>query len=240
MCKIILSVAILWLSLHYTYQCKIVDGETSESDSNYDILILSQEWPVTICKYFINNMNGTGCKFPKQKNRWTVHGIWPMKFHAEHNFCNDTWEFDPKEISSIEDELQEAWIEVYNDSDPYNFWRHEWKKHGTCATDLEAFNSQLKYFSKGMEWNKQYVISDMLEAANLFPDDSKEYDREDFVNAVQAKTGKTAQVGCFVINGVTYLEELRICFDKQLNMIDCRTPAIPGVCGYKVIYPANA
>ncbi|KAJ8721263.1 hypothetical protein PYW07_002038 [Mythimna separata] len=239
MWKISLSIIILYLSLIYACQLENANGETGESDNNYDILILSQEWPVTICKYWIYDLNRTGCHFPDQKNRWTIHGIWPAKFNAEYNFCNTSWEFDPEEIKSIEDDLLQAWTPTYDEPDPYAFWRHEWLKHGSCATDLESFNSQFKYFSKGIELNKKYPISDMLEAANLFPDDSKEYDPEVFVNAVKATTGKTAQAGCYKIEGVVYLQELRICFDKQLNMIDCRSPAVSDHCGSSVIFPAD-
>ncbi|KAJ8721264.1 hypothetical protein PYW07_002039 [Mythimna separata] len=234
-----LLLLILYLSLHYGCQHEFTDEETGESVNNFDILILSQQWPVTICKYWINDLNGTGCHFPNQKDRWTLHGIWPVTFGGQRDFCNMSWEFDPKEIKSIESDLQQAWTSIYNEPDPYAFWRHEWLKHGSCATDLESFNSQFKYFSKGIEWNKKYPILDMLEAANLFPDDSKEYDPEVFVNAVKATTGKTAQAGCYIIDGVVYLQELRICIDKQLNVIDCGSPAVCDQCGSSVVFPVN-
>ena len=35
---------------------------------------------------------------------------------------------------------------------------HEWKKHGTCCTDLPSLNSEHKYFDTGLTLNGKYDI----------------------------------------------------------------------------------
>ena len=103
----------------------------------------------------------------------------------------------------------------------YSFWAHEWSKHGTCAAQLEPFNSELKYFSKGIEFLGKYHMNDMLSAANIFPSDIAELKAEDINQAVVSKIGIRPAIACEFEDGIQYLKELRICFDKQLNVMEC-------------------
>ena len=38
------------------------------------------------------------------------------------------------------------------------FREHEWDKHGTCSLNLDALNSELKYFTKGLELATQFDL----------------------------------------------------------------------------------
>lgn len=40
---------------------------------------------------------------------------------------------------------------------PYR--KHEWEKHGTCAAQLEALNSQKKYFGKSLDLSKELALN---------------------------------------------------------------------------------
>ena len=41
----------------------------------------------------------------------------------------------------------------------HRYRSHEWKKHGTCAAQLDALNSQRKYFSKSLDLYKELALS---------------------------------------------------------------------------------
>ncbi|KAB0405939.1 hypothetical protein E2I00_012946 [Balaenoptera physalus] len=40
-----------------------------------------------------------------------------------------------------------------------HLWKHEWEKHGTCAAQLEALNSQKKYFGKSLDLSKELALN---------------------------------------------------------------------------------
>lgn len=37
--------------------------------------------------------------------------------------------------------------------------KHEWEKHGTCAAQLDALDSQRKYFGKGLDLYKALALN---------------------------------------------------------------------------------
>lgn len=64
-------------------------------------------------------------------------------------------------------------------------------------------------------------MNDMLSAANITPSDTTELKAEDLNQAVVSKIGIRPFIACEYEDGVQYLMELRICFDKQLNIMEC-------------------
>lgn len=86
---------------------------------------------------------------------------------------------------------------------------------------LPVLNTPLKYFEQGLEWVKQYNLTGILAQSNIVPNDMG-YTPEDIYYAVndvlkvkpdiQCTSGKSKQ---------SLLSEIRICFDKNLTLIDC-------------------
>ena len=70
--------------------------------------------------------------------QWTIHGIWPTTNNQIGPlYCNRTDKFDPEKIRDLLPELRLKWTDVRaGGGDEFNFWRHEWEKHGTCAEQL--------------------------------------------------------------------------------------------------------
>ena len=93
--------------------------------------------------------------------RWTTHGIWPTLNRGRGPFfCDWSNPFDSKQLETISAKLASHWTVIHQNSAKDYFWNHEWTKHGTCAMQLSALNSQFKYFNKGILRNKK-LISDL-------------------------------------------------------------------------------
>lgn len=102
-----------------------------------------------------------------------------------------------------------------------SLWQHEWLKHGTCAAVLPSLSNEQKYFGKGLSWLHMYSMSSILAKGQILPDETHQLNdiHAAVVNALQKQPSihcirdrKTAQ---------EYLSEIRICFDKQLQLVDC-------------------
>ncbi|XP_014613613.1 PREDICTED: ribonuclease Oy [Polistes canadensis] len=212
-----------------------------KDSQNFDVLIFTQHWPQTVCYVWKEKSESHACALPKN-DEWSIHGIWPTKYHTEGpNFCNQSLPFNASALNPIKNELEEKWIDVENMKDSYSFWRHEWNKHGTCATILPELNTELKYFQKGLELLDIYDMKNVLGKRNILPGSS--YAVQDILNAIKKIIGTTAEIGC-VHNkekNEAYIFEIRICFDKNLRLIDC-----DGINGFpydtckkftQVIYP---
>ena len=193
-------------------------------EHEWDVLIFTQQWPVTTCFHWRETDKNHECTLPQQKEFWTIHGIWPTKLgHFGPSFCNKSAEFDEKQLKNIEDDLEEFWPDIDGeDANKANWlWKHEWLKHGTCAATLDELNNELKYFGQGIEWRESFSMGSILDNAGIHPDSNNT------VVAIQSALlnglGKNPSIHCLYDDksDVSYLSEIRICFDKQLELIDC-------------------
>ncbi|XP_024600660.1 ribonuclease T2 isoform X2 [Neophocaena asiaeorientalis asiaeorientalis] len=121
------------------------------SDSHeWHKLIMVHHWPATVCKEVKNH-----CKDPP--DYWTIHGLWPDKSEG----CNRSWHFNPEEIKDLLPDMRMYWPDLLHPSPnrSLHLWKHEWEKHGTCAAQLEALNSQKKYFGKSLDLSKELALN---------------------------------------------------------------------------------
>ncbi|CAK1600658.1 unnamed protein product [Parnassius mnemosyne] len=195
----------------------------------WDLLIFTQSWPATVCKEWKEHDNTHTCNMPTNQGSWTIHGIWPTKLGTMGPaFCNRTWLFDPEEVRPIEKPLEQLWTNVESGTSTYALWAHEWNKHGTCAAILEPLNSQIKYFSMGLNWVRKFMMHDILMEASIIPSNDHEYSVLDIHNAVKGRLGVNPVIECRKEDGKSYLGEIRICFSKTLELQNC-----DGVLGLK-------
>ncbi|CAH0406811.1 unnamed protein product [Chilo suppressalis] len=193
-----------------------------QHNHDWDLLIFTQQWPETVCKEWVHHNPSHTCKMPKKEDSWAIHGIWPTKLGTlDPSFCNRTWLFDPEEIRPIETDLINVWTNIEEGTGIYSFWAHEWNKHGTCAAVLEPLDTQYKYFSKGLNFFQQYDMSAVLAKSGIVPDDDNEYKLLDIYNAVKNTLEVNPSIQCRVEEGKSFLVEIRICFDKTLNLTNC-------------------
>ncbi|KAJ8932775.1 hypothetical protein NQ314_014479 [Rhamnusium bicolor] len=120
------------------------------------------------------------------------------------------------------DGLNSHWTNIEANTKPNSFWKHEWDKHGTCASTLPQLDSIVNYFQQGLDWNEQYKLSNILEKGKIIPN-SEGYTIEQIYNAVKTFTNKEPMIQCTVDRQTkdSMISEIRICFNKTLDVIDC-------------------
>ncbi|XP_043462281.1 ribonuclease Oy-like [Leptopilina heterotoma] len=194
-------------------------ADFSNADNEYDILLFIQQWPITACLQHEKNLKE--CYFCNNAF-WNIHGIWPTKNYPGKSpeNCDLYHPFNERHLLSIKKELSCKWYNVF-DKKIENFWSWEWQKHGTCAMDLPAMNSQYKYFQQGLLWSKHYVIGNILMSKNIIK--GKSYSYKAIQAALTSGLKVTPQVMCHKDKSgkKQFLHEVRICIDKKLQLIDC-------------------
>lgn len=103
----------------------------------------------------------------------------------------------------------------------YALWAHEWTKHGTCAAQLETLNSELNYFSAGLDWLEKYSMANILSNADIIPSNTQYYHITDINNAIKKILDIDPAIECRKMDGESYITEIRICFTKKLKLCDC-------------------
>ncbi|XP_001599358.2 ribonuclease Oy [Nasonia vitripennis] len=210
--------------------------------AKYDMLIFTQAWPMTSCYEWEEKSPSHKCNLPPDEE-WSIHGLWPTKNGTMGPFfCNRTMHFNLAALESLRAQLEVKWIDVHKGAKPHEFWRHEWEKHGTCSVDLEVVNTEKKYFQKGLDLLDQYDMKHVLGKANIVP--NGKYHLQDYLDGVRKILGKNAQVECVrnTKRKELYISEMRICFDRQFDLIDCNgIPHFPSNCDHnqQIIYPGS-
>lgn len=193
--------------------------------NDWDVLIFTQHWPATVCmEWEEKNPSNNTCRMPAEKEIWTIHGIWPTKFGTiGPTFCNSSLHFNASMLAPIMSNLTEYWIDVEVPQPANSFWKHEWRKHGTCSAAIPALNTELGYFKQGLAWLEQYNMKDVLDKGGVHPDSNTPTDTTSLWLAVKTTLGVNPSIHCIHDKKTSqyYLKELRICFNKALELVDC-------------------
>ncbi|CAO1322464.1 unnamed protein product [Diamesa serratosioi] len=204
-----------------------------QKDTNFDVLIFTQHWPYTVCYQWQEGKKSNECDLPAVKNSWTIHGIWPTKFHTIGPlFCNNTWDFDLDKLAPIADKMKQNWINIEHGTPLDGLWKHEWIKHGTCTAEhIVEMNDELKYFQKGLDWLEKYSITNLLMSSDIKPSTDGAYALEDIHAALKKKLDLNFAIICYKDRKSTreYLFEIRICFDKTLALASCDGIVMDGI-----------
>ncbi|XP_034044534.1 ribonuclease T2 [Thalassophryne amazonica] len=172
-------------------------------------LILTHHWPTTFC-----HMEGCHSRI----NYWTVHGLWPDKGID----CNSSWHFNSSLIEDLIPDLEKSWPDLMNHSS-VGFWKYEWNKHGTCAAEVDEFNSQHKYFSKTLELYHKLDLDSILQKFGIIPSE-KYYAFSDIESVIENFYNVKPKIQCFHPSKnaeVQILGQIEICFHIDLSMLDC-------------------
>jgi ribonuclease T2 len=120
--------------------------------------------------------------------------------------------------------LKEVWINIEKNTPLDSFWKHEWEKHGTCAAPVvKQLNNELRFFQQGIEFLKRYSITKLLSQTYIKPGTDVAYPLEEIHSAIKRSIDNNFAIVCKKDKNtkLEYLFEIRICFDKQLNLHSC-------------------
>lgn len=197
-------------------------NDIASGNNSWDLLIFTQQWPITSCFDWEKKNKSHKCLLPSSVEFWTIHGIWPTrKGEIGPNFCNKTAQFDVDELQPIKNDLEQFWPNIHTDAEEDSLWKHEWLKHGTCASALPELDNEVKYFDRGIYWRNEYLIAHILGNYGIHPGSNNSV-----VTINQAIVGalkRNPSIHCVydAKRGVSLLSEIRICFDRNLNLIHC-------------------
>lgn len=119
--------------------------------------------------------------------------------------------------------MKEKWGNIEKGTPLDSLWKHEWEKHGTCAAiEMKSLNTQLKYFNEGLTLFNRYSINQLLQSTYIKPGIDAAYKLDEIFSALNLSIGNNFAIVCDKDkNKQQYLFELRICFDKELNIHSC-------------------
>uniref|UniRef100_A0A0A9Z961 Ribonuclease Oy n=1 Tax=Lygus hesperus TaxID=30085 RepID=A0A0A9Z961_LYGHE len=221
------TTVIIAFTLFIFVSCSLINSfykiiSTRMTDNSWDVYIFTQNWPASVCLAWEEKGKGHMCMPSGNKTSWTIHGIWPTKFgEIGPSYCNTSLPFNPEAIYGIKDELEAAWSPVQKHKQFNSFWKHEWEKHGTCANTIPLYPNEFEYFNQGLIWSRQYNITNVLNSAGITP--GRIYNVSAVWAAVKQAYGKNPHIACFTdsITKASYLLEIRICFSKTFEIVDC-------------------
>jgi ribonuclease T2 len=152
-----------------------------------------------------------------------VHGVWPTQFHRiAPGFCNNSWPFDAASVGGIQTEMAANWPDVEMRNVPDSMWAHEWAKHGTCAVgQVDGVSSQQDYFRTGCRLGRESPVTGWLATAGVTPSDERRYTMKTVWDAVVMGAGTRPHIDCQKIDGQVYIKEVKVCYSKQLERVDC-------------------
>ncbi|KAM6185263.1 ribonuclease T2 [Rhynchocyon petersi] len=176
-------------------------------------------WPPTVCKEVEND-----CTDPP--DYWTIHGLWPDKGQE----CNLSWHFNLEEIKDLLPDMKMYWPDVlHQTSNRSRFWKHEWEKHGTCAAELEALNSEKKYFGTSLDLYRQLSLNSVLRKLGIKPS-TNYYEIADIKDALASVYGVIPKVQCLPPSQdekVQTIGQIELCLSRDLQLRNCSEPGDP-------------
>nr|XP_010967288.1 ribonuclease T2 [Camelus bactrianus] len=207
-------------------------GVWSSGNQEWKKLIMVHHWPTTVCMEV-----GNSCTAPP--DYWTIHGLWPDKSEE----CNRSWHFNPEEIKDLLPDMKMYWPDLLHSSRnrSLHFWRHEWEKHGTCAAQLDALNSQKKYFGKSLGLYKDLALNSILQKLGIKPSNNS-YQISDIKDALVSVYGVAPKVQCLPPKSGEELQtlgQIELCFTKDLQLCNCTDPGEPAPRRW-ALWPARA
>uniref|UniRef100_A0A2K6SVW1 Ribonuclease T2 n=1 Tax=Saimiri boliviensis boliviensis TaxID=39432 RepID=A0A2K6SVW1_SAIBB len=191
-------------------------------------LILVQHWPETVCEVIQKD-----CKNPP--DYWTIHGLWPD--NSEN--CNGSWKFFTSVPSKsclqlwghecdLLPEMKEYWPDlIHLFPNRSSFWNHEWRKHGTCAAQVDALNSQRKYFGRTLELYRELDLNSVLLKLGIKPSINY-YQVADFKDALARVYRVIPKIHCLPPSQdeeVQTIGQIELCLTKQDQKLEnCTEP----------------
>jgi len=222
--KFILGLVVFAVLGFVSVDSKIVEKQ----DNSWDYLLMVTRWPGTVAYQQ---------SIPSNVTSFTLHGIWPTRNDGSWpQFCNDSQPFEASVISSLVDDLWVSWYDYTGNG--FDFWSHEWDKHGTCAESIPSMNTEYNYFSSAISLQTKYDSVDALAASDITPSSENWYSVADIQNALSDYFHVTPTITCQSIDLGDALDMIQFCVDKNFQLEDCpSSQKRDSTCGSHVYMP---
>lgn len=190
--------------------------QNCSEDYRFDNIQLAIYWVPGFCRLPDSDcVPGNGAVF-------SIHGLWPTRNRElGPEYCCHKKDWDPRWLKKkLRPQLSKHW--KIRSASRVSWWPHQWKKHGTCFKEIPALEDPKDYFQYSLELIKKFDLLNHLKNLNIQPKDDKPYKSKDLREALGKIANKNVRlVSKKDISGRHILSEVRFCFDKQLEHIDC-------------------
>ncbi|XP_064402855.1 ribonuclease Oy-like [Halichondria panicea] len=224
--------SIVLLSLVATIVTGVPVEELKSAD--YDHYVFTQVYPAGSCYSYFLQGKGYECNFPSNASTWTIHGLWPTEGDTRGpNFCDTEATFNPNTIMPLVPQLVSKWTNILNHTGFFDFWKHEYLKHGTCS-GLSEYN----FFSKVLDiYNQLAPLGNVFQNAGVVPDNKRGYSVDKLGTALSAQFGVSPVLQCTTSKGgVQILDQIELCLSMDWKPMVC--PDSTDSCsGDDVLYP---
>jgi len=210
-----------------------------KGSDDFDYYVFTQQWPVSNC---LTASSHDQCEIPANVSGWLIHGLWPTNYQGSYpSYCDDDYEFNDAEISSIWGLLAKYWTNLYHDSAVDSFWEHEWDKHGTCAYTAHDVSSEFDYFNMTLGFHFRYPVGQWLLDAGIAPNNTKIQNADVMRNVISDKVGKQTIFQCTYDQDTNehIVNQIEICLDRSFNPIDCEHGVQNCSSDRDTVYPAT-
>ncbi|XP_060189470.1 ribonuclease-like storage protein [Lycium barbarum] len=200
------------------------------------------QWPTTFC-----GKKGNYCNDPSLM-QFTLHGLWPANSTGYTLSCfppttnTNTWLSD----QALVRDLHTYWYSLIRGRADFALWKHEWEKHGYCASQTIT---DTEYFKGAVRFSKDPLIDDnavlkKLRSNGITPSNSRVYKDTAIRNLFP---NKNIYISCKKnATNHLFLHEIYFCLDPRLgNFLPCPTSPLTRSCGFRkgsfnIIFPIQA
>ncbi|MGH3056200.1 MAG: ribonuclease T2 family protein [Gaiellaceae bacterium] len=166
----------------------------------FNYYVLSLSWSPQHCATQFPGPTDPQCA-PYRQYGFVVHGLWPQYDSGFPQSCTKGGGLDQAIVNGVLDIMPSPMLV-----------RHEWDKHGTCSGMApDAYFAQLRAAYSGVKIPAPY--QQPTTALRLTPRQIK----EEFEQANAGLQGDSLAVLC----AGAYLQEVRVCLDKDLHARAC-------------------
>ncbi|XP_045830976.1 ribonuclease Oy-like [Trifolium pratense] len=196
---------------------------------DYEFLVLALQWPITTCK----PPNNCVKNLPENLS---ILGLWPSARKPPYPVNCKGDNLKPEMVEPIVNRLENDWPNFkYGESD-FSLWEMEWNRHGKCSLDI--FHNQISYFQTTLRLNSQADIMKILTKNNIMPNDTTLYNTQQIIDSITNDLG-APQLECSESNPPE-LMEIRICYARNLSLINCPYKHLNIDCGVQLKWPSNS
>ena len=174
----------------------------SQPASSFDFYVLSLSWSPSWCATNPNGRKSMQCD-PDKDFGFIVHGLWPQNESGYPEFC------PTREPDRVPDSLGRRYLDIIPSM---GLIGHEWRKHGTCSGLRQA-----DYLQTLRAAYDKVTIPPALKKL----DTARSANPGDLEKAFLAANPGMSARGIAVSCSSRMLQEIRICFTKDLQFRDC-------------------